>query len=91
MAPAITLSFALLFQQQHFSIAEVVIRASILQGYFLPDPHNIRVEVETGILLPQTPIQIAANQQQFSGFSGRGYAVLNYPVNTNVRHTYSYW
>lgn len=65
-------------------MAEVSIKAAVLEGYFLPDPHHIRVEAENGILLSTLPFTVESDKQRFPGFSGRGYTVLDYDLNTNV-------
>ena len=80
-------------QEEYFSIAEVSISAMVLMDHYLPDPHFIRVEAEDGIFFPHpaglfishTSVPASSNMMQFPDFSGRGFAVFNYPVNTNVR------
>lgn len=76
-------------QEQYYSVSEVHVNAVVIEGYYLPDPHTHCSEAEAGIILPflddpQTPAPASSNVMMFPDFSGRGFAVLNYPINTNV-------
>ena len=65
-------------------MAEVNIRAMILAGYYFPGPHHVRAEAENGILIGSQVLKVRSDMQEFPGFSGSGFTVLNYPISTNV-------
>ena len=78
-------------QEEYYSVAEVSISAKVLLDHYLPDPHSIRVEAEDGILFPHpglfishTSVPASSNMMLLPDYSGRGFAVFNYPFNTNV-------
>lgn len=76
-------------QEQYYSVSEVYVNAVVLEGYYLPDPHTHRSEAEAGSILPflddpQTPAPASSSVMMFPNFSGRGFAILNYPIGTNV-------
>lgn len=70
-------------QSDYFAVAELSISGHVQGGFFLPGAHSIRAEAEEATLLPE--ILVSSDTTMFPEYSGRGYAVINYPINTNVR------
>ncbi len=60
-------------------ITEVEILGWVAEGHYVPSLHAIFVEGEVGVVtdLPGL-VPTDVNETEFPGFSGRGYAVLDY-------------
>lgn len=71
-------------QEEYFSVAEINVRAMVLDGYYFPGPHHVRAEAESGVVMGSQVFKIRSDAQEFPGYSGSGYTVLNYPISTNV-------
>ena len=59
-----------------------MVRATLLDGFYLFGPHDIRVEGEDGVL--STGFTPPVGYDSFDSFSGRGYASLDYGVSDTV-------
>lgn len=45
--------------------------------YFFPNLHQLKFEVEDGIMPNARPVRFGYNSQEFPDFSWRGYAILS--------------
>ena len=63
--------------------------ATVLEGFYLFGPHDIRVEGEDGVLSSGLSPTVA--YASFADFSGRGYALLDYGVSDIVSCILCWW
>ena len=57
-------------------------RATLVDGFYLFGPHDIRAEGEDGVL--SNGLSPPVGYASFDGYSGRGYALFEYGVSDTV-------
>lgn len=66
-------------QLSYYTIVEMAIFAQVADGFYLRSLRNIKVEGEVGIILSTSDlVHQSSDSSLFRGFSGRGFAFLNY-------------
>ena len=85
MYNTLLLSLLIPLQERYFAIQEASIYGWVAPGYYVPSVQAISVEGETGILMaPQSIVAVGSSEGELPGFTGRGYAVLEFTSSERV-------